>query len=96
MADPCDLPPMGLFLNHCAVTTRPDRGLEAAPLQDFGGNIPMPFNQNITRLTRGSDTATVLRILLDDPFQGLVRFENSGLTKWVNSAQLQHFGWRFQ
>jgi hypothetical protein len=56
----------------------------------------MPFNQKITRFVRGNHTATLLRILPDDPFQGLVCFENPGVMMWVNSAQLQNFGWRAQ
>jgi hypothetical protein len=56
----------------------------------------MPFNQIVTKFTRGSQTATLLRILPADPFRGLVRFEASGVIMWVNSAQLQHFGWRAQ
>jgi hypothetical protein len=54
----------------------------------------MPFYQNITRFIRGNHTATLLRILPSDPFQGLICFEDLGVTMWVNSAQLQHFGWR--
>ena len=56
----------------------------------------MPFHHSVTKFIRGNHTATLLRILPNDPFQGLVRFENSGVTMWVNSAQLQHFGWQAQ
>jgi hypothetical protein len=36
----------------------------------------------------------LLRILPDDPFQGLVGFDDIGITLWINSAQLQYFGWQ--
>jgi hypothetical protein len=56
----------------------------------------MPFNRNVTRFVRGNFTAMLLRILPTDPFVGLVCFEELHAVMWVNSAQLQHFGWRPQ
>jgi hypothetical protein len=54
----------------------------------------MPFGQDVTKFAQGNYTATLLRILPGDPFLGLVRFDDFGTTLWVNSVQLQHFGWR--
>jgi hypothetical protein len=53
----------------------------------------MPFRLNVARFVRGNSIATLLRILTQDSFIGLVHFEHSGTTEWVNSAQLAHFGW---
>jgi hypothetical protein len=43
--------------------------------------------QVVARLAGGNDVATLLRILPEDPWQGLVRFETTGETQWINAAQ---------
>ena len=53
----------------------------------------MPFRQDVTKFTRGNHVATLLRILPEDAWQGLVRFELTGKIQWMNAAEMRHMGW---
>jgi hypothetical protein len=71
--------------------------------EDFGGLLHQRapssetamqhFRQDIARFVRGGDVATLLRILPEDPWQGLVRFELTGETRWINAALMAQVGW---
>jgi hypothetical protein len=53
----------------------------------------MTFRQDVTKFVRGNHAATLHRILPEDPWRGLVRFELTGEIQWVNAAHLWQIGW---
>jgi hypothetical protein len=53
----------------------------------------MIFRHDTTKFVRGNHVATLLRILPEDPWQGLLRFELTGEIRWINAAQLSQVGW---